>query len=544
MKKTLLLVALLVINTLSSFAQSNSDDPFYNNSTPSTAPVSALQSGLSNAKTDTIAGMIINGEILDCDSTNTELMVSNGSCAYQWYSDSLGVNTLGSASTLPLTGITGDTTLYISEAVADTAIGLPLPPHGSTFNGNVRGYWFQASSDFIITGATVPTDASTGTSNIAVLKFDSIPPLWSVTTNDFTVLGLWQNEVADTVFFCAAVDSGDYIGVLGNRADANSYAAQFTSSINGLPVDLSRLGMQLPLSSNTPQDVFSEASGSISRVELIYGNANGFGPIYPVSVTAPQSSSQSTTMSICNGDSVLLEGAMQSTAGLYIDTLASMNGCDSIVSTTLSIEQPSSSNQTVDLCQGDSLLINGVYETLSATYTDSLQTINGCDSLVTMVVDFFIVDPSATQAGVLLTATNASATYQWVDCDNGNAPIAGATSQSYTATANGNYAVLVTSNSCTEMSPCFSVTSVGIDEYDLGTAFSIYPNPTSDVVTYSFNGNSSMEFILTNIAGELIWKGNSSGNEGTIDLSAYATGTYLLDVTNGDKRATIRLIKK
>ena len=495
MKKTLLLVAISVIITLSSFAQGNSDDPIYSNSTSSAASVSLRQSELSNAKTDTIAGMIINGEILDCDSTNTELMVSNGSCAYQWYSDSIGVNILGSASTLSLTGITGDTTLYISEAFADSANGLPLPPHVSNFSGNVRGYWFQASSDFIITGATVPNDASVGTSNIAVLKFNSAaPPLWTATTNDFTVLGLWQNEVADTVFFCATVDSGDYIGVLGNRADVNSYAsAPYISSINGITTTLTRLGMQYNLSTTVPQDVFSEASGSLSRVELIYGNANGFGPIYPVSLTAPQSSAQSTTMNICSGDSVFVGGAMQSTAGSYIDTLASIYGCDSIVTT---------------------------------------------------VVNFFIVDSSASQAGGLLTATNASATYQWVDCDNGNAPIAGATSQSYTATANGNYAVLVTSNSCTEMSPCFSVTSAVIDEYNLGTAFSIYPNPTSDVVTYSFNGNSSMDFTLTNIAGELIWKGNSAGNEGTIDLSAYATGTYLLDVTNGEKRATIRLIKK
>jgi len=102
MKKTLLLVAISVLITLSSFAQGNSDDPIYSNSTSSAASVSLRQSELFNAKTDTIAGMIINGEILDCDSTNTELMVSNGSCAYQWYSDSIGVNILGSASTLSL----------------------------------------------------------------------------------------------------------------------------------------------------------------------------------------------------------------------------------------------------------------------------------------------------------------------------------------------------------------------------------------------------------------------------------------------------------
>ncbi len=542
MKKILLFGVLFVLNTLSASAQSNSDDAIYYNP----APVSLSQVGLSLAKTIIAGPMTIDGEILPCDSTSTTLTVSGGLCGYQWYSDSLGANILGSASTLPISGLSGDTTIYIAEAIAGSPMGLPLPPHGSTYTGNVRGYWFQAPTDFIISAATVPTEASSGLTNIAILKFDTAaPPLWSMITNAFTVLGLWQNEVADTVFTCIAVDSGEWIGVLGNRNDMNSYAtAPYMSSINGIPTTLTRMGMQFPLSSTAPQSIFSEVSGSISRVELIYGDAIQSGPIFPVNITAPQSTSEAVALSICNGDSTLLGGAMQTMAGVYLDSLTSVNGCDSIVSTTLTIEPPYSSSEAIDLCDGDSLLINGVYVTTNGTYIDTLVSANGCDSLATKVVGFLTVDASATQAGIVLTANVATSTYQWVDCDNSNAPIAGATSQSYTATANGNYAVQVTANFCTAMSPCFAVTTVGIDEYDLGTVFSIYPNPTSDAVTYTFNGGVSLKFVLTTITGEILWKGKSSGNQGTIDLSKYAVGTYLLDVVNGNKNATIRLIKK
>jgi hypothetical protein len=131
-----------------------------------------------------------------------------------------------------------------------------------------------------------------------------------------------------------------------------------------------------------------------------------------------------------------------------------------------------------------------------------------------------------------------------VDFDNANAPISGATSQSYTATANGSYAVQVTGGGCTAMSACFDYTTIGINEYSMGTEFTIYPNPTSDIVNYSFIGTSKIDFVLTNVAGPILWIGSSFSNSGTIDLGAYATGTYLLDVTNGDKNATIRLIKK
>ncbi|MFT5780479.1 MAG: hypothetical protein ACI837_003441, partial [Crocinitomicaceae bacterium] len=109
---------------------------------------------------------------------------------------------------------------------------------------------------------------------------------------------------------------------------------------------------------------------------------------------------------------------------------------------------------------------------------------------------------------------------------------------------NGNYAVAVTENGCTVNSACFAYTTIGIDEYDLGTAFSIFPNPTNGIVNYSYNGTAEMNFRLTDLNGKLLWTGTSTGNQGTIDLGGYAVGTYLLDITNGEKNAIIRLVKK
>ncbi|MEM1407139.1 MAG: hypothetical protein AAGG59_10220, partial [Bacteroidota bacterium] len=44
--------------------------------------------------------------------------------------------------------------------------------------------------------------------------------------------------------------------------------------------------------------------------------------------------------------------------------------------------------------------------------------------------------------------------YQWIDCNNGNAPIDGATDRTFTAEVNGDYAVLVTKGQCSETSAC------------------------------------------------------------------------------------------
>ena len=149
---------------------------------------------------------------------------------------------------------------------------MPLPAQVTTFSGNVRGYWFTAPTCFTITGLEVPTDASAGVQNIAVVRFNAPPPVYATTTNDFTVLYLTQNNAATGMIpVTIQVSSGEIIGILGNRADNNSYATSPASSdINGVPVTLTRLGMQFNLSTTAPQDLWTEASGNISRVWMYY----------------------------------------------------------------------------------------------------------------------------------------------------------------------------------------------------------------------------------------------------------------------------------
>jgi PKD repeat protein len=155
---------------------------------------------------------------------------------------------------------------------AQNLIQMPLPPQSTTFSGNVRGYWFESPTCFTITGVEVPTDASTGLQNIAIVRLDSAPPVFSTVTNNFTVLFLTQNDTASGIIpLNIEVQPGDFIGVLGNRANNNSYGTSPSSStIASFPVTIARLGMQFPLATTAPQDLWTEVGGSISRVWLYY----------------------------------------------------------------------------------------------------------------------------------------------------------------------------------------------------------------------------------------------------------------------------------
>ena len=77
--------------------------------------------------------------------------------------------------------------------------------------------------------------------------------------------------------------------------------------------------------------------------------------------------------------SALLAGNYQTVNGLYIDTLQSVSGCDSILRTELIIDTVVYSTTDLELCYGDSALFGGVYYAVSGIYSDTLQAQAGCD---------------------------------------------------------------------------------------------------------------------------------------------------------------------
>ena len=87
------------------------------------------------------------------------------------------------------------------------------------------------------------------------------------------------------------------------------------------------------------------------------------------------------TMYRCVGDSALLAGSYQTVSGVYVDTLQSSAGCDSVVSTTLIVDTVVYSTTDLELCYGDSALFGGVMYDTSGVYVDTLQAIAGCDSI-------------------------------------------------------------------------------------------------------------------------------------------------------------------
>ena len=87
--------------------------------------------------------------------------------------------------------------------------------------------------------------------------------------------------------------------------------------------------------------------------------------------------------SICDGDSYFAGGADQTQTGTYFDTLVAANGCDSVVTTNLTVLPNSLTIIDTSICDGDSYFAAGTDQTQTGTYFDTLVSANGCDSVIT-----------------------------------------------------------------------------------------------------------------------------------------------------------------
>ena len=94
---------------------------------------------------------------------------------------------------------------------------------------------------------------------------------------------------------------------------------------------------------------------------------------------------------ICEGDSILIHDTYRSISGDYSDSLNTIYGCDSVLTESLIVHPKYEFDLGYhEICEGDSILILGEYRFVSGDYSDSLHTINGCDSLF---VESLIVHP-------------------------------------------------------------------------------------------------------------------------------------------------------
>lgn len=197
------------------------------------------------------------------------------------------------------------------------------------------------------------------------------------------------------------------------------------------------------------------------------------------------------------------------------------------ISNALSYEWVNCSQTSSVIATTESLTptVNGAYQ-LTANLPQGCVSQSPCFNIT-----LCSLNNSVTLSGNTLNAAQSGATYQWVDCNNSNAAISGATNQNFTPTVTGNYAVQLTTPTCTALiiSACTSVTinsTVGINEKN-SNLMQIFPNPAKDVVTIS-NTLPNVTINITNALGQIIYTESINGTSTSVNVSHIQNGVYFI----------------
>jgi hypothetical protein len=243
--------------------------------------------------------------------------------------------------------------------------------------------------------------------------------------------------------------------------------------------------------------------------------------------------SSSTIQAIaCNSYFWAQTGQTYNSSGQYHDTLQNVNGCDSIISLNLTINANVQGGTTVQSAC-DSYTWNNQTYTQSGIYSQVLSTVNGCDSTVTLdlTLNYSPTTPIVTLSNVtnLTTPPQGNATYQWFQCSD-NLPIANAVNNTFIASSNGLYGVIVSNGCGSDTSQCVNVTTIGLNE--LTNQMIIFPNPTSETIEIRMDYTElqySMYKILDAQYREIkTGKLDSQNGKMLINIGTIASGNYNL----------------
>ena len=170
----------------------------------------------------------------------------------------------------------------------------------------------------------------------------------------------------------------------------------------------------------------------------------------------------------------------------------------------------------------------------SGIYHAIIPSQSGCDSIISIDLSIISIDVSISDYSPTLIANAGNAEYQWLDCSLNYEVIEGENDQSFTAIANGSYAVEITQNNCVDSSLCITVLNSTVGNSINKMSALVYPNPSGGRVEILFDKFYQDPLIeVKNISGQTVLKQNfASGNK--INFEILNSGFYIIEIKSSD----------
>ena len=337
-------------------------------------------------------------------------------------------------------------------------------PTFTIIGGSASGCDSIITLNLTINNSTNGTDLQTTCDSLTWL--DGITYTTSTTTPTFTIIG-------------GAVNGCDSIITLNLTIKNSSIGTDIQTACDSLTwID----NITYTTSTNTP--AFTIAGGA----------SNGCDSIVTLNLTLSNTSAFTQTFTECQGFSVSVGTNTYNTSGNFIDTLTTLVGCDSIVTTNLTIITSSSITQNFVECEGFSVTVGTNTYTTTGIFTDVL---NACDTVITDLT----INPTP-QITLVKADDNCGESIGSVAANviSANPPISyiwntGSTDSIISNLPAGTYSIVIT-----DSTGCSNLNSVEVLDLEIDCDFFVYvPN----AFTPNGDGNNDVFFVNAKGVGSL-----------------------------------------
>lgn len=559
---------------------------------------------LSYSATTTAPTLTAGGATTFCSGGNVQL-TTTGSGTVQWYNGTTLI--AGASGTTYTATTAGSYTSVVSDAngcpATSNAVSVTVTPLDNATFSYASSTICEGGANVTPSSVTTPggtfssttglifADASTGEIDVQ----NSTAGTYTIT---YTTAGTCPNTATQTMTITSAPDAtftyaaDEYCTSGTNPSPVLTGTAGVFTSTTGLSINGSTGAINLAASTAGSYTVTNTiaASGSCPAstetfdIEIFTaGNAAFTYPAstYCLSGTNPSPTVTGTTGTFSSTTGLAINAAgvvdlANSTAGTYtVTNEVAANGACPVATATASITvtaNPSaaftyaestycatgSANATVTGTAGTftstpaGLSINGTTGAIDlASSTDGTYTITNTiaatatcaqETATATVTVEEVPTATITLSGLTLTATETGVTYQWIDCA-GNTPVAGATAQTFSPSAPGSYAVIITDGNCSTTSACQAVSNVGIEDKSIEMV-TVYPNPTENTITISGLEVSNAVVTILDVNGRVLVVENTTATTLELSVRDFEAGVYFISVASETINGTKRFIKK
>lgn len=171
--------------------------------------------------------------------------------------------------------------------------------------------------------------------------------------------------------------NGTFTDTLKNRFNCDSILITTVSILSNQSIPVSRTiceGERIFVGNN----VYNSTGVYVDTLQ----SANGCDSIVRLTLTVISTKRTTINPTICAGQGFQVGNKVYTVTGTYVDTLNNFQNCDSIVTTNLTVRPTFSVQQSRTICQGDSIVVGRKVYKQSGQYTDTLKTVFNCDSII------------------------------------------------------------------------------------------------------------------------------------------------------------------